>query len=258
MKSVIVALVGLLAAANAHMEISKPAPFRSRHNPFTTDIDYSMTNPLSSSGSDFPCKGYHRLLDTPQGGSVATWARGSRQTMTIVGSVTHNGGSCQAALSYDRGATWTAIHSWIGNCPLRPDWTFTVPSDAPTGSALFAWSWWNNLGNREMYMNCAHVTIGGAAREASDDTAEVTEEVQPEVQESEEEVEVEVEARDVQAMNWSSRPRMFVANVNNGCSTVETFDVLIPNPGPDVSYESSKTAAPVGNCGPRRVKALKA
>jgi hypothetical protein len=243
MKSFIAALVGLLAVANAHMEISKPAPFRSRYNPFTTDIDYSMTNPLSSSGSDFPCKGYHKLLDTPQGGSTATWVRGSRQTMTIVGSVTHNGGSCQASLSYDRGATFKAIHTWIGNCPLRSDWQFTVPSDAPTGSALFAWSWWNNLGNREMYMNCAHITIA-SGREAEAEEAET---------------DVEIEARDdVQAANWSSRPPMFVANVNNGCSTAETYDVLIPNPGPDVSYESSKTAPPIGNCGARKVKALKA
>jgi len=247
MKSFIVATVlGFLAAsANAHMEVTSPAPFRSRNNPWTTDIDYSMTNPLSSSGSDFPCKGYHKLLDTPQGRSVANWTPGQSITFNLAGSATHNGGSCQASLSYDRGATWTAIHSYIGNCPLRPNWSFVLPSDVPKGSALFAWSWWNQVGNREMYMNCAHVTIGGGRTlEAESEEAEV------------EEQDEEIVARDVST--FAARPPMFVANVGNGCSTLEGSDVLIPNPGPNVSYESSKTAAPVGNCGARKVKALKA
>lgn len=256
MKSFLVALVSLLATSSAHMEVTNPAPFRSRYNPYTTDIDYSMTNPLSSSGSDFPCKGYHKLLDTAQGRSVTTWTRGSRQTMSLTGSATHNGGSCQVSLSYDRGSTFTVMHTYIGNCPLRNDWSFTVPSDAPTGSALFAWSWWNQVGNREMYMNCAHVTIGGGRSALDDSSAEDAEEVEAQVEEEESGVQVEV--RKAAATAWSNRPRMFVANVGNGCTTLETYDVNVPNPGPDVTRESSKNAAPVGNCGGRITKALRA
>lgn len=236
MKSFIAAsLLGLMAGANAHMEISNPAPFRSKFNSFTTDIDYSMTNPLSASGSDFPCKGYHNLLDTPQGQSVANYQPGQKYSFTITGSATHNGGSCQVSLSFDRGSTWTVIQSFIGNCPLRESWDFTIPNDTPTGSALWAWSWWNQVGNREMYMNCAHVTIGGG-REARNAEVEAREEV-------------DVSARLPPSDPFASRPAMFVANVGNGCSTLEGSDVLFPNPGPDVVNESSKTANPVGSCG---------
>ncbi|ROT42791.1 putative endoglucanase [Sodiomyces alkalinus F11] len=208
------------------MEMTWPPPFRSRHNPFTTDIDYSMTNPLSSSGSDFPCKGYHRLLDTAQGGSVVEWEAGQSYGLTLGGSATHNGGSCQASLSYDRGQTWTVIHSYIGNCPLKPTWEFSLPHDTPSGSALFAWSWFNNIGNREMYMNCAHVTISGY-----ESAAEIQERARP------------------PGAPFYGRPALFVANVGNGCSTLEGADVEFPQPGPDVDYATSRSAPPQGSCG---------
>jgi hypothetical protein len=52
------------------------------------------------------------------------------------------------------------------------------------------------------------------------------------------------------AVPFSSRPNMFVANVNNGCSTVEMFDVVFPDPGPNVQGASEKPASPRGqNCG---------
>lgn len=213
----IAAFAGL---ASAHMEMSNPPAFRSRHNPHTTNVDYDLVNPLNADGSNYPCKGYHSLWDTPQGASVATWQPGSSQTLSIIGGATHNGGSCQASLSYDRGQTFKVIKSWIGNCPLKQNWQFTVPSDAPSGEAMFAWSWHNNIGNREMYMNCAHVTIGGSNRGS-----------------------------------LSGRPDIFVANVNKGCSTVEGSDVLYPNPGPVVENTSSRSAPPV--CGRKRALGLR-
>lgn len=208
------ALVGLLGLVSAHMEMINPPPFRSKDNPYTTDVDFDMTNPLKTDGSNFPCKGYHSLFDTPQGASVATWQPGEVHTLTLSGSALHSGGSCQASLSYDRGGTFHVIKSWIGNCPLHPDWTFTVPWDAPAGEVIFAWSWYNRMGNRELYMNCAHMTIGGANGSA-----------------------------------LVGRPGMFVANVGNGCETVEGFDVFFPFPGVDVENTSGSSAPPVGNCG---------
>lgn len=218
-QSTLGAVIGLASMAAAHMQMKSPPPLRSQYNEYTTDADYSMTSPLDQSGSNFPCKGYHSLLNTDQGKSVATWQPGSSQSMTITGGASHNGGSCQASLSYDGGSTWKVIHSYIGNCPVTGDssYDFTVPSDAQSGAALFAWTWFNNVGNREMYMNCASVTIGGSSK------------------------------RDVSA--FSSLPDMFVANVGNGCSTVEGSDVEFPNPGTEVTNNSKKTSPPSGSCG---------
>lgn len=209
----LVSVLALCGLAVGHMEMTNPPPFRSRSNPFTTEIDYDMTNPLNHAGSNFPCKGYHNLFDTPQGASVATWQPGETHTLSLSGSALHGGGSCQASISYDRGQNFIVLKSWIGNCPLHSDWTFTVPWDAPAGEVIFAWSWYNMMGNRELYMNCAHVTIGGG-----------------------------------NGAPLGGRPNMFVANVGNGCSTAEGFDVAFPNPGPDVENTSGKSAPPLGTC----------
>jgi hypothetical protein len=218
----LLAVSGLASLASAHMEMSYPPPFKSKSNPHAgQDIDYSMTAPLDQSGNNFPCKGYNSLVGTPAGASVANWTPGESYNFTITGGAAHNGGSCQASLSFDGGSTWTVIHSYIGNCPVQGEssFDFAIPTDTPAGEALFAWTWFNNVGNREMYMNCASVTIGGGnAKRAPSDP-------------------------------MSGRPAMFVANVGNGCTTVETKDVEFPQPGPDVTRDGSNSGAPEGSCG---------
>ncbi|UKZ51854.1 hypothetical protein TrVGV298_005619 [Trichoderma virens] len=216
-ETIAAAVLGLAAVANGHMQLQSPPPFRSKYNPNAGyDIDYSMTSPLDASGSDFPCKGYHKLLGTPAGKSVATWAPGGSYSFTITGTTAnHGGGSCQASLSYDKGQTWKVIHSYIGACP-PPDtsnWSFTVPSDAPSGEAMFAWTWFNKIGNREMYMNCAAVTIGAGKKRAA-------------------------------STPFSSLPDIFVANVANNVCTFEGKDVQFPNPGSIVDNKSQGTAPP--------------
>nr|WNZ75803.1 hypothetical protein [Trichoderma harzianum] len=217
-ETIVAAVLGLAAVVNGHMEMISPLPFRSKFNTAITadDRDYSMTSPLDKNGTDFPCKGYHNLLGTPLGASAATWAPGGSYSFTITGNADHNGGSCQASLSYDKGQTFKVIHSYIGGCPPAKgdsSYQFTVPTDAPAGEALFAWTWFNRVGNREMYMNCAAVTIGaGKKRDAS--------------------------------TPFSSRPDIFVANVANGVCTYEGKDVQLPNPGPDVDYKSLGTVQP--------------
>jgi len=126
------------------------------------------------------------------------------------------GGSCQASLSEDGGKSFRVMKSYIGGCPV-PDkaFTFAVPKEATSGPAVFAWTWFNNQGNREMYMNCASVTItdGGGGMGAS-------------------------------------YPYIFRANIGNGCTTEAGVDVVFPSPGMDVENVSTKTAPPIGNCGP--------
>lgn len=154
-------LAGLLAStASAHMQMSQPYPIRSPLNKDSDEQkDYSYTNPLDPSGKDFPCKGYADDKFVSQ----ATYQPGQQYEMKLEGSATHDGGSCQISLTYDRGKTFKVIESMLGSCPIDKDYNFTVPSDAPSGEALLAWTWFNKIGNREMYMNCAMVTIGGSS-----------------------------------------------------------------------------------------------
>lgn len=224
------ALFGLFPFSQAHMQMKSPPPLRSKFNPHTTDQDYDMTSPLSSSGSNYPCKGSLRLLDTAQGQPVAEWTAGEANTMTITGNTPHSGGSCQASLSFDSGKTWTVVHSYIGECPVMGDssYQFTLPSDTPAGQALFAWTWFNKVGNREMYMNCAVITIKAAGNSRFRRNLN--------------------SRSSANSAPISSRPNMFVANVGNGCSTAEGSDLQFPNPGPDVDMKSGGTSAPVGQC----------
>lgn len=214
-------LVAALAAgtATAHMNMKDPPPLAYKGNPNAKEpnIDYSITSPITE--AQYPCKGYLDLLGTPEGASVATYAPGSQHTMSVEGGASHNGGSCQLSLSYDKGTSFTVIKSFIGNCPTTSGGTydFTIPSDAPEGDdVVFAWTWVNHTGNREYYMSCAVVTIkaGGARREA------------PAVNSK----------RDVA---FASRPKVFEANLGGEYCTKEGVDTVFPEPGPDVENTST-------------------
>jgi hypothetical protein len=221
------ALAVLLAGsqlAAAHMEISFPPPFRSKFNPHATNVDYTNTAPLAADGSNYPCKGYHQDMGSAAGASTASFAAGSQHNFTVVGGAPHGGGSCQVSLSYDKGKTFTVIQSIEGGCPLSSSYDFTIPADAPAGEAIWAWTWNNQIGNREFYMNCAPVTITGGSSKR------------------------EVEEKRASAA-FSSRPQVFVANLGNGCNVPEGIDVQYPNPGPDKVAIGSKLAPPTGNCG---------
>ncbi|PWI65127.1 hypothetical protein PCL_07426 [Purpureocillium lilacinum] len=209
------------------MQLKYPPPFKSKLNPNVgAEIDYNINAPLKADGSDFPCKGYTNLLGTPGGAPVAQWVAGQSYYFSLTGGtaggITHTGGSCQASVSFDRGKTWKVLHSYIGNCPAEIDvsYPFTLPSDTPAGEMLFAWTWFNRIGNREMYMNCASVIVNGTNEKKSDSK----------------------ESLDL-------RPAMFVANVGNGVCTHEGKDVEFPQPGPEVTRDSQGTAGPgIGQC----------
>lgn len=219
-----VAAVILAAVTHGHMQMSYPPPLRSKYNANTLDHydneASNMQSPLDPTGANYPCKGYQIYLGTPVGKSVATWAPGGSYNFTLTGTAYHEGGSCQASLSYDKGQNFKVIQSYVRGCPPPGDssWNFTVPVDAPAGEALFAWSWFNNVGNREMYMNCASVTIEAGKNLTA-------------------------------SVPFASRPDIFVANVGskgNGAITIENKDVEFPQPGNEVEYLKTLNPASAG------------
>ncbi|KAI9833348.1 MAG: hypothetical protein M1819_003743 [Sarea resinae] len=210
--SILFTTLALTTSSLAHMQMSWPYPIRSSFDPQNnyTDIDYSMTSPLNSDGSNFPCKGYQNDATKH---TTATYTAGDVYNMTLAGSATHGGGSCQLSLSYDDASTFKVIHSMIGGCPLVTTYDFTVPTYAPSGTALLAWSWVNLEGNREYYMNCAQVDVIGG--------------------------------EDASADEFDALPEIFVANLGgiNNCTTVEGQQVVYPDPGPEVEYGSGESAS---------------
>lgn len=202
----------LSATVSAHMLMAKPASIRWEGNPNTiSPPDYNIRSPLLPNGSDFPCKGYVKLFNTTEGASVESWRAGSTQTFIINGTSPHNGGSCQASISEDGGATFKVLKSFIGDCPVPgKEFSFTVPREAKLGKVIFAWTWFpNTSASPEMYMNCAAVTITGTG-----------------------------------GSGLSKFPDIFVANIGNGC-TAFLGDVVIPNPGGDVETASNSTLGPI-------------
>lgn len=144
------ALIAVCASsANAHMQLSWPYPLHSTFNPKTPENakEYSMTSPLLAGGT-YPCKGFiNNPAGSPYMDSVVTWKAGQAINVTVAGSATHLGGSCQFSMSYDQGATWNVIQSYMGGC-LTDSTTIDVdiPSEAPSGDALFSWTWFNHAG----------------------------------------------------------------------------------------------------------------
>jgi hypothetical protein len=168
--------------------------------------------------------------------------------LAFTGSAQHGGGSCQVSLFPMNGNTvsadptdWKVIHTILGGCPGtgpvatsngqdpagRPDGahctdnsqtdcsrTFQVPFDArlPSGDFVFAWTWFNKIGNREMYMNCAPITITNGASDLT---------------------------------FFNTLPAIFVANLPSlgTCTTAENYSLLLPNPGTSVEVFNSAADA---------------
>lgn len=223
-KSIIIS--GLASAASAHILMTNPAPFGGLDN-----------SPLEADGSNFPCK-------VPAGGSYDAsgasnvYAQGSTQQLQFQGTAVHGGGSCQVSITTDlepnANSVWKVIKSIEGGCPAKDQegnlpgdnaalevpysYDYTIPEELAAGEYVIAWTWNNKIGNREMYMNCAPLTVTGSGGSEG---------------------------------HLDSLPDMFVANVGNGCETTHGTDVEYPNPGEDVDRFNGQTdvfAPPVGSC----------
>lgn len=201
---------GLVAVANAHMDLAFPSVFTA---PAVTNGPISYSN--------FPCQS----TAATYGGPTNTMSLGSDQPLKFLGQSVHGGGSCQISITYDenpdRDSTWKVIKSFEGGCPARntagnlgadtsataPDpftYNFTVPDNIPSGRGTLAWTWLNKVGNREFYMQCAGIELAGTSGDQS---------------------------------NYDALPDMFVANLGSSDTcVVETGDFIYPDPGSVVEY----------------------
>ncbi|KPV78046.1 uncharacterized protein RHOBADRAFT_50565 [Rhodotorula graminis WP1] len=219
-----IAFLTILATTlvSAHIQLQYPPPINSKFDPQTAEanIDYSMTAPLFPDGSNYPCKGYNTPSAYSSLGAVATLKAGSSfEVEFAAGGATHGGGSCQFSVSYDQGKSFAVIHSVIGGCPLASTYSVPIPSGLPSATkATFAWTWFNLVGNREEYMNCAIVDIQGSSTAKS-----------------------------------FTGPGLFRANtLGDTCITTEGKTPVFPNPGPSVAYgagmSSSSPATVIDGC----------
>jgi hypothetical protein len=195
------AVLAMASTTSAHMFMKTPVPFEG-----------VKKDPLAGDGSNFPCQGSGYQITT-----VNDWAVGSKQTLSFPDGQTavHGGGSCQISVTKDekptKNSVWKVIHSIEGGCPSDSTgnidtqggtvgtYDFEVPAELPEGSMTMAWTWFNHVGNREMYMNCAPIKVSGGTGKGFDDL-----------------------------------PDMAICNIGNGCKTTEGSDYTFADPGKSV------------------------
>jgi hypothetical protein len=207
-------LLALATSAAAHMRLSSPIPF-----------GVGTINNFPLEPADFPCKRGYQVSEMNQ------WDAGQTKDVSFQGSAAHGGGSCQFSITTDTEPTeasqWKVIHSVIGGCPtndtgnipvpgkpegdaaalLAATFPVTMPDFVPDGQYTFAWTWLNKVGNREFYMDCAPIKVGGGGNAK----------------------------RSSAAAALAALPDMFVANLpNTECHTTEDQDFVFPNPGDSV------------------------
>lgn len=236
----------LLAAGlvSGHMFISSPRPID----------ETAVKEPLSPNGDDFPCHGASLPTAGGTKMLAGSTQSLDFDTGNGANTAVHGGGSCQISITYESDPAllkdpqnWRVLYSIQGGCPsnthLNLDGVFTspdgvyqgswpctngstngidctnsfgfkIPGGLENGHAIMAWTWFNTVGNRHMFMNCINVDIEGGDGSEMD-----------------------------------SLPSMFVANIGNGCETPENHDLAFPNPGQYLTTKSppaqaSRTATP--------------
>ncbi|CAD0113824.1 unnamed protein product [Aureobasidium uvarum] len=233
-------VLALIAKSNAHVVMNTPTPYG-----FST----LQTSPLNGQGYNFPCQSGSRANAFDATGVSNPMKVGEDNDLKFTGSAVHGGGSCQLSVTYEYPppadkSKWKVIHSYIGSCPVhaegniaevgkdvdgRPtgaqctgdnqseclkDFKFQIPEGMKNGNATLAWTWFNKIGNREMYMNCAPISITGGS---DDDTF------------------------------FNSLPELYVANIPNECKFKDQSLVVgFPEPGKFVTYGEAATPGDFG------------
>lgn len=227
----IAAAAAFFSSASAHLTMTDPPQWASVQESVTSGAQF----PLKDDGSDFPCQSMTAEEAT------LDYELGSSQSLKLKGSAVHGGGSAQMIISYDFPPSsdtkkWRVLTSWEGGHPMSPgdnnypanpelvvpgDYKFKIHDFLPKGKAIVAWSWFNKIGNREHYMKCATVNIGGGKDEVTG-------------------------AMDSDALK--KLPTMFRANSggDSPCTTPSGTDVKFPHPGTDVITGGSPQAIECG------------
>ena len=203
--------LGLLGVANAHMKMASPVPFN------VANLDNS---PLAADGSNFPCK----ASGSPSSYSISAMNElpvDKPILLSLAGTASHLGGTCQVSITFDEEPTkqsvFKVIQTFEGGCPVASQLTFNLPKEFPNAErATLAWTWFNKIGNREMYMDCAPISITGGS-----------------------------DNKDY----YESLPDMFVANIaTTKCGALEGGDVEVPDPGQFVLLGPTVKLMPPVNC----------
>ncbi|KXT02786.1 hypothetical protein AC578_5401 [Pseudocercospora eumusae] len=213
------ATLGLAALAfcgtsTAHMIMASPVPYGAD----------SLNNSPLSQAAEYPCKQRSGVYDISKMNNMAV---GENQTLSFTGSATHGGGTCQLAVSLDtkptKDSVFKIIQVYEGGCPSAVDGNaghgsnlqFSIPENFPNGQAALAWVWYNKIGNRELYMNCAPITVTGGS-----------------------------ENKDF----FNTLPNLYLVNspVDDTCTVPDSKDVVIPVPGKFVQSLGTATATATG------------
>ncbi|CAK1355726.1 hypothetical protein CB0940_00582 [Cercospora beticola] len=208
-----VAVLALLGQVSAHMKMATPIPYDKK------DI---TSSPLQSR-NEYPCQRQTYNFEPSEMNEMKV---GDNQTLSFDGSASHGGGTCQLAISLDAKPTKDSVFKLIqvfeGGCPTSGGgndgshpFTFKIPQGFPNGDFALAWTWYNKIGNREIYQNCAPIRVTGGA-----------------------------DNNDV----YDSLPEHYIINLpTSECSSVETSDQIIPFPGQYIiTGEGAKPASATG------------
>jgi hypothetical protein len=178
------ALAGL-ALVQSHGIMNTPQPYN-LHPDHTPSDRLLQQDPL---GPNFPFPCQRR---TEHAGHTTQVTAGDTVFVNFTIGADHYGGTCQFSVTYDDPppadkSRWKTIYTIVGGCPVsrtdkslhanlpaagfdsdgRPaikgcgnghdldcvrEFDIPFPRDMPNGKATFAWTWFNYVGNREMYM----------------------------------------------------------------------------------------------------------
>lgn len=150
---------------------------------------------------------------------------GEPQVLNFTGEASHGGGTCQLAISLDKAptkeSTWKLIQAFEGGCPVSADgnagshpFTWSIPDSIPSTTVTFAWIWHNRIGNREIYMNCAPISVTGGSTSSD---------------------------------KYESLPNPYFVNMDDTCKSQDSTDLIIPYPGEYVLKDSTNLKSATGS-----------